>query len=513
MSQYRPPRRPVILVILDGVGHNPAHKSNAVVLANTPNLDTLYNTQPLTLLEASGTAVGLPPGQMGNSEVGHMTLGCGTVLRQDLVKINDAVEDGSFYKNTALLDSIRAAKSINRPIHLTGLVSDGGVHSHINHLLALIKLCEREGVAPMLHMITDGRDTSPQCAKNYLPELEQALSAAKGQIATISGRYFAMDRDQRWERVQQAWDVMTQGKGRTATTAKEAIDLAYTSDETDEFIAPTLLKGASTLEKNDHMIFFNFRNDRPRELTQSLAFDDFDGFNKGNFGTINITTMTMYDESYKLPVAFKKEQPLATLAKIISDAGLKQLHCSETEKYPHVTFFFNGGQEAPFPGEDRCLVNSPKVATYDLQPEMSAEEVADNVIDAMNSGEYAFIVVNFPNGDMVGHTGILDAAIKAMEAVDIQCGRIIKCAEENEISLLLTADHGNCDLLVDPITLEPHTQHTTFPVGCSIIDKVPWKLANGFGLAAVAPTILQLMGLEQPTEMQGKSLLLEEIKI
>lgn len=513
MTQKRPPRRPVLLIILDGVGHNPSHKYNALVKAHTPHLDNLYDTQPLTLIEASGSAVGLPPGQMGNSEVGHMTLGSGSILRQDLVKINDAIDDGSFFDNPALLNAIRTAKAQSRPIHLTGLVSDGGVHSHIQHLLALIQLCEQEGAKPMVHMITDGRDTSPQCAKDYLPALESALQKAGGQIATVSGRYYAMDRDQRWDRVQLAWKALTQGNGEHASNATQAIDQAYSAEQTDEFIKPTMIEGATLIESGDQMIFFNFRNDRPRELTQALALTPFDGFDRGDFTPIAVTTMTMYAESYKLPIAFEKEAPQTTLAQIISDHGLKQFHCSETEKYPHVTYFFNGGREEPYPGEDRQMIDSPKVATYDLQPEMSAIPVADTIIQAMESGEYAFIVVNFANGDMVGHTGNLEAAIQAMEVVDMQCGRLIECAQKTGYSLLLTADHGNCDQMLDPFTKEPHTQHTTFPVGCSIIDETPWKLANGGGLSSVSPTILQLMGLEQPSEMHGKSLLLEPINL
>jgi 2,3-bisphosphoglycerate-independent phosphoglycerate mutase len=506
-STFESLRRPVLLIILDGFGVNPSRTNNAVAEAETPRLDDYFSRYPLTVLKASGRAVGLPEGQMGNSEVGHMTLGCGTVIRQDLVLINDAIEDKSFFTNKTLLAAVAKAKSSGKPLQLIGLVSDGGVHSHIRHLLALIELCKMHDVVPSVHMITDGRDTGPQVALDYLPVLEGELKQADGFIASVCGRYYAMDRDKRWDRTYAAWAALTRGEGRKADTAYDAITSAYEVGEHDEFIQPVLLPGAQPISSEDAVVFFNFRNDRPRQLTAALANKTFEGFERGGYEPVEVTCLTQYDSSFDLPVAFVSERPSLTLGELISSKGLKQLRCAETEKYAHVTFFLNGGREEPFPGEDRVMVPSPRVATYDLAPEMSAAGVADAVIDAMTRNEYALIIVNFANGDMVGHTAVRDAVIKAVEVMDHEVGRVLDCAVEQEYSVILTADHGNCDEMVDAMTGAPHTQHTVFPVPCLIVDDEKWRLSISAGLSSVAPTILQLMGIEQPPEMTGESLL------
>ncbi len=506
----KPPRRSTLLIIMDGVGMNPSKLDNAVALAKTPNLDELYSSNPVTVLEASGAAVGLPAGQMGNSEVGHLTIGCGSILRQDLVVINDSIESGEFAENSVIADACQAAATSAKPLHLIGLVSDGGVHSHLDHLLALIDACKKYNVRPMLHMITDGRDTSPKCSKVYLDLVEPALKSAKGQIATVSGRYYAMDRDNRWDRVQKAFDAMVHGKGNTGSNAEAVIEAAWQDGKSDEFILPTVLEGAELIANGDQAVFFNFRNDRPRELSSALIHSDFDNFDRGNFQKMSLTTMTMYHPDFDCPIAFDKDKPKATLGAAIEAAGVGQFHSAETEKYPHVTFFFNGGREEPYTGEERGLVASPKVDTYDLQPEMSAYEVRDKVLAAIRADQFGFIVVNLANCDMVGHTGVREAVIKSVEVVDEIVGELVTAATENDFSVILTADHGNADMLVDPVTGSPHTQHTIFPVACMVKDKVAWHLANGMGLSSIAPTVLQLMGLEQPQGMAGKSMLLEE---
>jgi 2,3-bisphosphoglycerate-independent phosphoglycerate mutase len=507
------PRRNTLLLILDGFGTNPSKLNNAVAEANTPRLDEYFSKYPHTLLDTCGRAVGLPDGQMGNSEVGHMTIGSGTIVRQDLVRIDDAISDGSFFENSALVAAVRTAKAAGRPLHLLGLVSDGGVHSHVRHLHALIKLCRKHEVAPVIHMITDGRDTSPKAALSYLSAVQKRLEKADGHIATICGRYYAMDRDNRWDRTQLAWDAIVHGKGESAPNAEAGIKAAYEAGQTDEFIHPVIIEGGETLQPDDSLVFFNFRNDRPRQLAESLGQDDFDGFDRGNYSPITVTCLTEYDPKFLSPIGFPPERPKTTLGEVVSMAGYKQFHCSETEKYAHVTFFLNGGREEPFAGEVRHMVASPKVATYDLAPEMSAAEVADQLIEALNSGEYGFIIANFANGDMVGHTAIRDAVIKAVETLDTEVGRVLDAAVENEYSVILTADHGNCDEMIDPVTGEPHTQHTMYPVPCMVIDEVPWRLRTGAGLSNIAPTVLQLMGLQQPKVMKGKSILLEEIKL
>ncbi len=505
------PRRPVLLVILDGFGVNPSALNNAVVQAVTPRLDAYFSQHPHTLLQASGTAVGLPDGQMGNSEVGHLTMGCGTIVQQDLVRIDAAVNDTRFFENQALTDAVRQARHNQRPLHLVGLVSDGGVHSNISHLLALIELCRRDGVRPVLHMFTDGRDTAPSSALYYLRQVEPALVDAGGAIVTVSGRYYAMDRDNRWERIEQAWQAITIARGEHAESAQEAIETAYAAGTSDEFILPTVINGGEPIQWGDPLVFFNFRKDRARQLTAALFKPEFTHFDRGNYSPIPVTCMTEYDEWYRLPYAFKQNRPRTTMAEVISRAGLHQMHCAETEKYAHVTYFLNGGKGDAFAGEERVIIDSPRVATYDLQPEMSADKVADAVIDAIRSEHYAFIVVNFANGDMVGHTGIPEAAIKAVETLDRETGRVLDVAKEAGWSVILTADHGNCEEMIDPVSGEPHTQHTVYPVPCLIMDEVPWQLAVGAGLSSIAPTVLHLMGLSVPEVMTGGSLLLKPI--
>lgn len=496
---------------MDGIGVNPSRANNAVAMARTPNLDRLYSSYPTTLLEASGLAVGLPDGQMGNSEVGHLTLGCGSVMRQDLVKINDAILDGSFAANRALNDAMDRAQAAKRPVHLVGLVSDGGIHSHVNHLLALIALCENKSVQPLVHMITDGRDTAPKCATRYVSDIESALADCGGAIASICGRFYAMDRDKRWERVEQAFDLLVHGKGSVAEDARSGIEKAWADGQSDEFIKPVKLPDYQAIGSDDEVIFFNYRNDRPRELSEALALTDFVAFQRDDYRPANLTTLTRYDVTYPFHVAFEKEVPDITIGEVVAEHGIKQLRSAETEKYPHVTFFFSGGREEPFPGEDRALVDSPKVETYDLKPEMSAYGIRDAVLEAIRGEQYGLIVVNFANGDMVGHTGVAEAVVKAVEIVDEVAGQLCDAAVLQDMSVVLTADHGNADMLVDPVTGAPHTQHTTYPVACTIIDKSPWRLANGRGLPSIAPTILQLMGLSQPAKMTGTSMLLEEM--
>ena len=507
-----PLRRPTLLIILDGFGLNPDPTHNAIKIASTPNFDRYFSAYPMTALQASGRGVGLPEGQMGNSEVGHMTIGCGAIVKQDLVRIDDAIADGSFFENPALLSAVQAASAAGRPLHLMGLVSDGGVHSHIDHLHALIRLCRRHGAVPQVHMITDGRDTAPQCALDYVSELEALLAESGGRIGTVCGRYYAMDRDQRWDRVKLAWDTIVHGRGVAAESAEDAIERSYASGKGDEFILPSHLPGLEPVAPGDELVFFNFRNDRARQFCAALALEHFEDFDRGDgFAPVNVTTMTRYDSRLGGPIAFAPMRPEVTLASVISAAGLRQLHCAETEKYAHVTFFFNGGREPPFTGEDRRLIDSPRVATYDLQPEMSAPEVADAVIECLHSGAYEFIVVNFANGDMVGHTAVRDAVILAVEALDREVGRVLDCALEQGYSVVLTADHGNCDEMIDAESGEPHTQHSNHPVPCLVIDSEVRQLADGGDLSAIAPTVLQLMGIPQPEAMTGRSVILDPL--
>ena len=506
------PRRPVILLILDGFGVNPSKQNNAVYEAPTPCLDEYFSHYPHTLLNASGHAVGLPDGQMGNSEVGHLALGAGQIIRQDMVRINDAIASGEFFNNVALNNALAKAKLAQRPIHLLGLVSDGGVHSHIDHLYAVIEACKRKGVKSLLHMITDGRDTAPQSALSGLSELESKLNEAGGAIASIIGRYYAMDRDNRWDRTELEWRALVLGKGQSAISAATAIKAAYAAGDTDEFIRPILLPMFQPIQQDDSVLCFNFRKDRPRQIVSALGKNDFVGFDRGDAPLTDITCMMPYNRADKFPFLFKPERPQTTLGQIISAYGLAQFHCADTEKYAHVTHFFNGGRAEPFSGEKQLLIPSPNVSTYDLKPQMSANAVANAVIKAMTYGRYGFTVVNFANGDMVGHTAKRHAVLSAVKTLDEEAGRVLAAAEKLGYSVLLTADHGNCEEMVDPLTGQPHTQHTTYPVPCMIMDQDNWKLSCNGGLANVAPTVLQLMGIRQPETMPEKSLLLKSFK-
>ncbi len=504
-------RNPVVLVILDGFGINPSKINNAIAEARTPRLDEYFFRYPFTVLNASGPGVGLPQGQMGNSEVGHMTIGSGCAVRQDLVLIDDAIADGSFFGNPALSSAVERATAQGRPVHLMGLVSDGGVHSHLSHLLALVDLCRMKGARPLLHMITDGRDVAPKSALNGLSALETALAGAGGRIATVAGRYYAMDRDRRWERTELAWRAMVRGEGRSAASAAAAVDASYAAGKGDEFIHPTVIGGYGGMDAGDVVVSFNFRKDRPRQIVAALASPDFDGFDRGEARLTDVTCMMEYDARLGLPFAFSPEIPATTLSRVLSDGGIRQFHCAETEKYAHVTYFFNGGNQHLLPGEEHRLIPSPHVATYDLKPEMSAVEVGDAVVQAISGGGYGFVVVNFANGDMVGHTGDLGAAVRAVEALDRQVGRVLDAAVAAGYSALLTSDHGNCDLMVDPETDEPHTQHTTNPVPMLVVDAQRWVLRAAGGLADVAPTVLHLMGLPACDAMSGTSLLVKPI--
>lgn len=503
----------VVLVIIDGFGISPNKKHNAVHLAETPNLDALFDSYPHTSLEASGPAVGLPDGQIGNSEVGHMTMGCGDVIEQDLARINRAIASGEFFENEALVGALDAAHAAGRPVHLLGLVSDGGVHSHVRHLEALIDLCRRRKARPLLHMITDGRDTAPVCALDFVRSIEAPLEQADGEVATVIGRFYAMDRDRRWPRTQVAWQAIANARGEPARDARTAVLAAYARRKGDEFVLPTVLPAAQPLEDGDTMILFNFRNDRPRQLLKALMSPDFDQFERDRFARINMVTMTEIDKTIPCRIAFQGRRPKTTLAKVISAAGLQQFHCAETEKYPHVTFFFNGGEEEPLPGETRSLINSPKVFTYDEQPEMSAVQVSDEVIKAVEDPQYKFIVVNFANADMVGHTAVPAAVIKAVEVIDREVGRVVDAALAQGCRVVLTSDHGNCDEMMDAQTSQPNTKHTANPVPCLIIGKgLPkgMRLATGYNISSITPTVLDLMGLPVPPGVKSKSVIVHE---
>ncbi len=501
-------RRAVLLVIFDGFGLNPSRAYNAWALARTPHLDHYFASNPHTALQASGRAVGLPDGQFGNSEVGHLTLGAGRVLKQALLRISDSFASGEFGRLPAWQTLLAGA----RRLHLVGLVSDGGVHGHIGHLLALLPLVVQAGVEPIVHVVTDGRDTAPRCAKRFVAQLERALAGlGRGRIASVSGRYYAMDRAGFWPRTERAWRALVLGEGETAASADEAIEKAWLRGESDEFIAPTVIGEAaqSRIGPDEGVFLFNFRSDRVRQLAAAMGLKDFRAFARRVEDVRQVASMTQFDARFPFPVLFPPETPTRVLGEVVADAGLQQFRCAETEKYAHVTRFFNGGVDLPFPGEAREIVPSPRVATYDLKPEMSAPEVAKHTIAAIESGRYAFAVVNFANGDMVGHTASIPAAIQAVEALDLQFHRIAEAALTHGFRVLLTADHGNCDELVDPLSGEPHTHHTPYPVPCLLLGMREARLDTGGGLADVAPTVLDLLALAQPPEMTGRSLILK----
>lgn len=505
--------KPLLLCILDGYGINKEEKGNAIFAAPTPNMDKYLKTCPNTVLKASGLAVGLPEGQMGNSEVGHTNIGAGRIVYQELTRITKAINDGDFFKNDEFLAAIKNCKDKNSALHVMGLLSDGGVHSHNTHIYAIAELAKREGLEKVyFHCFLDGRDVPPSSGKDYVFELENELKKiGVGKIATVMGRYYAMDRDNRWERVSKAYEAMVLGTGETAENAVSAVENSYEKDVTDEFVVPTVIteNGAAcgVMAEGDSIVFANFRPDRAREITRVLVDPEFSGF-KREYLKYHFVCMTQYDKSMpNVCVAFKPQTLTNTLGEYISKNGLSQLRIAETEKYAHVTFFFNGGVEAVSSGEDRALINSPKVATYDLKPEMSAYEVTDEVLKRIESDKYDVIILNFANCDMVGHTGIMEAAISAVTAVDICLGKVVNSVIAKGGTALITADHGNADQMIDPSNGEPFTAHTTNLVPFVVVGK-DVKLRKEGCLADIAPTMLELLQLEKPDEMTGESLIL-----
>lgn len=498
----------VILMILDGWGHSPDPKVSAIDNANIPFIDSLYKNYPNAELRTDGLQVGLPEGQMGNSEVGHMNLGAGRIVYQDLAKINLAVQNHTLKNEKPLLDAFNYAKSNGKNVHFLGLVSDGGVHSHTSHLRGLIEAAQENGVTNMfVHAFTDGRDVDPKSGKKYIQDLQNFLSKTPAKLASVIGRYYAMDRDKRWERVKLAYDLLVKGIGEKSSNFAESIQKSYNENVTDEFIQPLFSEEGQVIQPDDVVIFFNFRTDRGRELTEALSQTDFHEHNMHKL-PLYYVTLTNYDDTYKnVHVIYDKDNITETLGEVLSKSGKKQIRIAETEKYPHVTFFFSGGREAPFDGESRILKNSPKVATYDLQPEMSAFELKDALVPELQKGEVDFVCLNFANGDMVGHTGSMPAAIKACEAVDVCVKEIIETALANQYTTIVIADHGNCETMINPDG-SPNTAHTTNPVPVILVDNDKIQIKSGV-LGDVAPTILDLMGIAQPEAMTQHSLLLK----
>lgn len=510
-------KKPTVLMILDGYGLRADDKGNAVAEGKTPVMDKLMTECPFVKGNASGMAVGLPEGQMGNSEVGHLNMGAGRIVYQDLTKITKSIQDGDFFENKALLAACENVKANDSSLHLMGLMSDGGVHSHIEHVFGLLELAKKQGIEKVyVHCFLDGRDTPPASGKEYVEKLEAKMKEiGVGAVASVAGRYYAMDRDNRWDRVEKAYNALVKGVGETAESAAAGIQASYDNDVTDEFVLPTVVvkDGAplATIKDNDSVIFYNFRPDRAREITRTLCDDDFNGFDRGARVKTTFVCFTEYDITIgnKL-VAFVKDEITNTFGEFLAKNGLKQARIAETEKYAHVTFFFNGGVEEPNEGEDRILVKSPKVATYDLKPEMSAYEVCDKLVDAIKSDKYDVIIINFANPDMVGHTGVETAAIKAIEAVDECVGKAVDAIKEVDGQMFICADHGNAEQLIDETTGEPFTAHTTNPVPFILVNAdSAYKLREGGCLADIAPTLIELMGMEQPAEMTGKSLLVK----
>ncbi|WP_302371246.1 2,3-bisphosphoglycerate-independent phosphoglycerate mutase [Acidaminococcus massiliensis] len=507
-------KKPVMLMILDGWGIAPPSSTNAVTRARTPHLDYYFNRYPHSQLRCSGEAVGLPEGQMGNSEVGHLSIGSGRIIYQSLTRISRAVKDGSLEKNPVLVKAMEEARDGGKKLHLLGLLSDGGVHSHIDHLLGLLAMAQKMGVEKVcVHAFLDGRDTPPQSASPFLEQVEKACrELGVGQIATVSGRYYAMDRDKRWERIRKVYDCMTGGEALEAPSAAEGLAAAYGAGQTDEFVVPFRVAGVDgKVEKGDSLIFFNFRPDRARELTHVFTDPEFAGFpRKETALPVHFVSMTEYEKGLQAEVAFPPEAIKDTLAEVVSRAGLHQLHIAETEKYAHVTFFFNGGREQPFPNEDRILVPSPKVATYDLQPEMSAYLVTEKLQEALAKDLYDLVILNFANPDMVGHTGSLEAAVKALEAVDECVGSLAETVLQKGGALCITADHGNLEEMEDPVTHAPMTAHTTNPVPFLVVGAEPGTQVEDGGLSDIAPTLLDLLDLPEPEAMTGHSLLVRK---
>lgn len=501
-------KKPLILMILDGFGIAP-ESGNAIKAAKKPNIDKLFAENPLTQIGASGMDVGLPDGQMGNSEVGHTNIGAGRIVFQELTRITKTINEDKLKDNEAIVSAMDKALENGTALHLMGLLSDGGVHSHNTHLYGILELAKKKGLEKVyIHAFLDGRDVPPSSAADFVQAcVDKTEEIGVGKIATVMGRYYAMDRDNRWERVEKAYAAMVYGEGVEAECPVCAVKNSYKENVTDEFVVPSVIKGGATIQPNDSVIFFNFRPDRAREITRTLVDPNFDGFErKKGFFPVNFVCMTQYDATMpNVDVAFKPQVLTNTLGEYISDKGMAQLRIAETEKYAHVTFFFNGGVEKQYPGEDRILVKSPSVATYDLQPEMSAYEVTDKLVPAIKSGKYDMIILNFANCDMVGHTGVFDAAVKAVEAVDECVGKVVDAIKEMGGVALITADHGNADKMVDDDG-EPFTAHTTNPVPFCVIG-YDCELKDGGRLADIAPTMLQILGLPQPKEMDGTSLI------
>ncbi len=503
-------KKPLILMILDGFGIAP-EKGNAIKAAKKPNIDRLFSSNPITQIGASGLDVGLPDGQMGNSEVGHTNIGAGRIVYQELTRITKTIEEDRLKDNEAIVNAMDNALKNNTSLHLMGLMSPGGVHSHIEHLYGILELAKKKGLEKVyVHAFLDGRDVPPSSAKEYIQNcVDKMAEIGVGKIATISGRYYAMDRDNRWERVVKAYSAMVYGKGIDADEPVQAVQNSYDNQVTDEFVIPTVIKGGDTIKANDSVIFFNFRPDRAREITRTLVDPEFDGFERENgFFPLTFVCMTQYDATMpNVQVAFKPQSLKNTIGEYISGKGLAQLRIAETEKYAHVTFFFNGGVEKQYAGEDRILVKSPAVATYDMQPEMSAYEVTDKLVNAIKTGKYDMIILNYANCDMVGHTGVFDAAVKAVEAVDKCVGKVTDAIAEMGGVALITADHGNADKMIDTDG-SPFTAHTTNPVPFCVVG-YDCKLRDGGVLADIAPTMLEIMGLPQPEEMTGKSIIVK----
>ncbi len=512
------PDKSVVLVVLDGWGINVTEEGNAIASARPPVYESLLRDWPHTQLRASGEAVGLPEGQMGNSEVGHLNLGAGRVVYQDSTRISKAIREGDFFKNPALLSAMESVKQSKRTLHLMGLLSDGGVHSRLDHIFALVDMVKAQGIMNVFfHAFLDGRDTPPSSAIEYITALEERFSKIGiGSIATVSGRYYAMDRDRRWERVQKAYEAIVMGEGIRKYSAVEAVKQSYEHNRTDEFMIPTVILEPekncprATIREGDQVIFCNFRSDRAREITQTLTDPEFRGFKRKMFPKLSaFVCLTAYDEALDLPVAYAPVRLTNILGEVLSSRGVRQLRIAETEKYAHVTFFFNGGEESPFSLEDRLLVPSPHdVATYDEKPEMSAREITDALVKHITSGQYGFILANYANADMVGHTGVLEAAIKAVNVLDECLDRVLRAAQGAGAHVLITADHGNLEIMSNPSTGQPHTAHTSDPVPFIMIGK-RFNLRNEGILADVAPTVLDLLGIEKPSEMTGRSLIIE----
>lgn len=511
-------KKPTVLMILDGFGLNEKTDGNAIAQGNTPIIDQLMKDYPFVKGYASGLAVGLPDGQMGNSEVGHLNMGAGRIVYQELTRISKEIEDGSFFKNEALLDAVANCKANNSDLHLFGLLSDGGVHSHNTHLYGLLELAKREGLANVfVHCFMDGRDTPPASGKDYVQQLvDKMAEIGIGQVATISGRYYAMDRDNRWEREEKAYLALTKGEGVRAEDPVAAMQASYDNDVTDEFVLPIVIeKGGeplTTVKDKDSVIFFNFRPDRAREMTRLFCCDEFDGFDRGPRKQVTFVCFTEYDVTIpNKQIAFKKVELENTFGEYLAAHGKTQARIAETEKYAHVTFFFNGGVEEPNEGEDRILVNSPKVATYDLQPEMSAPGVCDKLCEAIRSQKYDVIIINFANPDMVGHTGVMEAAKQAVAAVDTCVGKAVEALKEVDGQMFLCADHGNVEQMIDYETGVPFTAHTINPVPFILINYDPaYTLKEGGRLADIVPTLIEMMGMEKPAEMTGESLLIKK---